>query len=249
MKNSILTITDLKKIYHDKNGETLAIDGIDLDVQDKEFISIVGPSGCGKSTLLSILANLEKQSNGTIYKNNNLKIGYMLQSDSLFPWRTVLDNCLLGLEINKNLNNTSKERVIELLKAYGLYDFKDKYPRNLSGGMRQRVALIRTLALDPDILLLDEPFSALDYQTRLSLADDVSNIIKKEKKTVIMVTHDLAEAISLSDKIVVLTKRPAKVKSIYTIDIDKSMSPTKKRRTEKFNSYYDKIWKEIDKNV
>ena len=249
MKNSILTITDLKKIYHDKNGETLAIDGIDLDVQDKEFISIVGPSGCGKSTLLSILANLEKQSNGTIIKNNNLKIGYMLQSDSLFPWRTVLDNCLLGLEINKNLNNTSKERVIELLKAYGLYDFKDKYPRNLSGGMRQRVALIRTLALDPDILLLDEPFSALDYQTRLSLADDVSNIIKKEKKTVIMVTHDLAEAISLSDKIVVLTKRPAKVKSIYTIDIDKSMSPTKKRRTEKFNSYYDKIWKEIDKNV
>ena len=139
MKNSILTITDLKKIYHDKNGETLAIDGIDLDVQDKEFISIVGPSGCGKSTLLSILANLEKQSNGTIYKNNNLKIGYMLQSDSLFPWRTVLDNCLLGLEINKNLNDTNKERVINLLKAYGLYDFKDKYPRNLSGGMRQRV--------------------------------------------------------------------------------------------------------------
>lgn len=139
MKNSILTITNLKKIYHDKNGETLAIDGIDLDVQDKEFISIVGPSGCGKSTLLSILANLEKQSNGTIYKNNNLKIGYMLQSDSLFPWRTVLDNCLLGLEINKNLNSTNKERVIDLLKAYGLYDFKDKYPRNLSGGMRQRV--------------------------------------------------------------------------------------------------------------
>ena len=249
MKNSILTITNLKKIYHDKNGETLAIDGIDLDVQDKEFISIVGPSGCGKSTLLSILANLEKQSNGTIIKNDNLRIGYMLQSDSLFPWRTVLDNCLLGLEINKNLNDTNKERVIDLLKAYGLYDFKDKYPRNLSGGMRQRVALIRTLALDPDILLLDEPFSALDYQTRLSLADDVSNIIKKEKKTVIMVTHDLAEAISLSDKIVVLTKRPAKVKSIYTIDIDKNMSPTKKRRTEKFNSYYDKIWKEIDKNV
>lgn len=139
MKNSILTITNLKKIYHDKNGETLAIDGIDLDVQDKEFISIVGPSGCGKSTLLSILANLEKQSNGTIIKNDNLRIGYMLQSDSLFPWRTVLDNCLLGLEINKNLNDTNKERVINLLKAYGLYDFKDKYPRNLSGGMRQRV--------------------------------------------------------------------------------------------------------------
>lgn len=193
MNNNILEIKNLKKIYHDVNGETLAIDDICLKVKDKEFISIVGPSGCGKSTLLSILANLEDKSDGTISKNDNLKIGYMLQSDSLFPWKTVLDNCLIGLEVNNDLNEENKNKVLNLLKSYGLYEFKNKYPSNLSGGMRQRVALIRTLAIDPDILLLDEPFSALDYQTRLSLADDVYNIIKKEKKTAIMVTHDLAE--------------------------------------------------------
>lgn len=193
MKNNILEIKNLKKIYHDKKSETLAIDDICLEIQKNDFISIVGPSGCGKSTLLSILANLENKSDGIILKNDNLKIGYMLQSDSLFPWRTVLDNCLLGLEISNELNEENKNRVISLLKAYGLYEFKDKFPKNLSGGMRQRVALIRTLATNPDVLLLDEPFSALDYQTRLSLADDVYNIIKKENKTAIMVTHDLAE--------------------------------------------------------
>lgn len=192
MKNK-LTIKNLKKIYHDKSGETLAIDDIYLEVKDKEFISIVGPSGCGKSTLLSILADLENKSDGIIIKNKDLKVGYMLQSDSLFPWRTVFENCLLGLEVNKSLNEENKNRVLRLLRSYGLYEFKDKYPRNLSGGMRQRVALIRTLAINPDILLLDEPFSALDYQTRLSLSDDVYNIIKKENKTAIMVTHDLAE--------------------------------------------------------
>jgi len=191
--NNILNIKNLKKIYHDKNGETLAIDDISLKVKDKSFISIVGPSGCGKSTLLSILAGLEKKSDGIINIDNDIKIGYMLQSDSLFPWRTVLDNCLLGLEINNELNETTKNKVIHLLKVYGLYEFREKFPRNLSGGMRQRVALIRTLAINPDILLLDEPFSALDYSTRLTLANDVYNIIKKENKTAIMVTHDLAE--------------------------------------------------------
>jgi len=191
--NNILNIKNLKKIYHDKNGETLAIDDISLKVKDKSFISIVGPSGCGKSTLLSILAGLEKKSDGIINTDNDIKIGYMLQSDSLFPWRTVLDNCLLGLEIINELNETTKNKVIHLLKVYGLYEFREKFPRNLSGGMRQRVALIRTLAINPDILLLDEPFSALDYSTRLTLANDVYNIIKKENKTAIMVTHDLAE--------------------------------------------------------
>lgn len=193
--NNILSIKNLKKIYHDKTGETPAINDISLDIKDKDFISIVGPSGCGKSTLLSILAGLENKSSGEIVCNSGLRIGYMLQNDSLFPWRTVLENCLLGLEINNELNDDSKKRVLKLLKAYGLEDFKDKYPRNLSGGMRQRVALIRTLAVNPDILLLDEPFSALDYQTRLSLSDDIYNIIKKEHKTAIMVTHDLAEVI------------------------------------------------------
>lgn len=191
--NKFLKINNLKKIYHDELGETLAIEDISLDVNEKDFISIVGPSGCGKSTLLSILAGLEDKSNGDITTKNNLKIGYMLQSDSLFPWRTVYENCLVGLEVKNLLTDSNKEKVLNLLKTYGLYEFKDKYPNSLSGGMKQRVALIRTLALDPDILLLDEPFSALDYQTRLTLSDDLYNIIKKENKTAIMVTHDLAE--------------------------------------------------------
>ena len=189
----ILKINNLKKIYHDLDGEILAIDNISLNINSNDFISIVGPSGCGKSTLLSILTGLENKSSGDITHNPKIRIGYMLQTDSLFPWRTVLENCLLGLEINNELNDINKKRVITLLKNYGLYDFKDKYPSSLSGGMKQRVALIRTLATNPDILLLDEPFSALDYQTRLSLSDDLYKIIKKENKTVIMVTHDLAE--------------------------------------------------------
>lgn len=191
--SKLLEIKNLKKIYHDLNSEILAIDNISLNINKNHFISIVGPSGCGKSTLLSILAGLEDKSEGTIYNNENIRIGYMLQTDSLFPWRTVLDNCLLGLEINGELNDINKKRVLTLLKNYGLFEFKDKYPNSLSGGMKQRVALIRTLATNPDILLLDEPFSALDYQTRLSLSDDLYKIIKKENKTVIMVTHDLAE--------------------------------------------------------
>lgn len=193
MVNDILSIYNLKKIYHDNKSQTLAIDDVSIHIKEKDFVTIVGPSGCGKSTLLSILTGLENKSGGEILTNKDIKFAYMLQSDSLFPWRTVLDNCLLGLEINNQLNEKTKERVLSLLKSYGLYEFKDKFPKNLSGGMRQRVALIRTLALDPDVLLLDEPFSALDYSTRLTLSNDIYNIIKKENKTAIMVTHDLAE--------------------------------------------------------
>ncbi len=193
MNDVILKISNLKKNYHDLNSETIAIEEINLSVKDKEFISIVGPSGCGKSTLLSILAGLEKKSGGTLESKDNPKIGYMLQKDSLFPWRSILDNCLLGLELTNSINDESKARVINLLETYGLKEFMYKYPSSLSGGMRQRVSLIRTLATDPDILLLDEPFSALDFQTRLALSDDVYNIIKKEGKTAIMVTHDIAE--------------------------------------------------------
>lgn len=191
--NNFLNIKNLKKIYHDEFGEIVAIEDISLDINEKEIISIVGPSGCGKSTLLSILAGLETKSDGTIIVNSNTKFGYMLQSDSLFPWRNIYSNCLLGLEVKNQLNQNSEKKVLCLLKDYGLFEFKDKFPKNLSGGMKQRVALIRTLALDPDILLLDEPFSALDYQTRLTLSDDLYHIIKKERKTAIMVTHDLAE--------------------------------------------------------
>ena len=183
---SILKIDSLRKTYHTKDTETLAVENFSFELTPGEFIAIVGPSGCGKSTILSILADLDKKSGGKIDMDKNIKIGYMLQNDSLFEWRTIYSNCLLGLEINKELNEDNKNYVTTLLKNYGLYDFKDSYPSNLSGGMRQRCALIRTLATKPDILLLDEPFSALDYQTRLSVSDDVYNIIKKENKSAIM---------------------------------------------------------------
>lgn len=196
MKN-ILKIENLRKVYHTKNEEVLAVDDFSYSLLEGEFVSIVGPSGCGKSTILSILSSLTDASSGIIELDNDIKIGYMLQQDCLFDFRTILDNCLLGLEIKNELNKQTKSYVINLLETYGLKDFMYSYPENLSGGMRQRVALIRTLATSPDILLLDEPFSALDYQTRLAVSDDVYNIIKKEKKSAIMVTHDLAEAISL----------------------------------------------------
>ena len=191
--NNILEIKNLKKIYYTKDSEILAVEDFTLNVEEGDFIAIVGPSGCGKSTILSILCGLEEKSDGSVNIKDGYKIGYMLQQDSLFEWRNILNNCLLGLEINKNLNEETKNKVINLLKSYGLEDFIYSYPDNLSGGMRQRVALIRTLANDPDLLLMDEPFSALDYQSRLAISDDIYNILKKEKKTMIMVTHDIAE--------------------------------------------------------
>ena len=203
--NELLKIKDLSKNYHTKNTETLAVDNFSFDLINGEFVAIVGPSGCGKSTILNILAGLDTKSGGEIILNKDTKMGYMLQQDALFNWKTVLDNCLLGLEINKDLNKQSKQYVLDLLNTYGLKDFIDNYPNTLSGGMRQRVALIRTLATKPDLLLMDEPFSALDYQTRLSVSDDVYQIIKNEKKSAIMVTHDIAEAISMADKIIILS--------------------------------------------
>lgn len=227
--------------------EIMAIENVEFTVYPHEFISIVGPSGCGKSTLLSILSGLDQKSDGTItFQQQNPKIGYMLQKDSLFPWRTIFENCCIGLELNHNLNDETKERVNRLLKTYGLIEFKDKYPDSLSGGMRQRVALIRTLATDPDLLLLDEPFSALDYQTRLALSDDVYHIIKKEGKTAIMVTHDLGEAISLSDRIIVMTRRPARVKKIYDIKLTNASTPINNRKCKEFSIYYDQIWRDLD---
>lgn len=247
--DNILEIKNLKKIYHTKQGETLAVEDFTFDIKPGEFVAIVGPSGCGKSTILSILCGLEKESGGKIIMNDSVRIGYMLQNDSLFEWRNILNNCLIGLEINKDLNEENKEYVLNLLKNYGLDDFKDSYPNNLSGGMRQRVALIRTLATKPDILLLDEPFSALDYQTRLSVSDDVYQIIKNENKSAIMVTHDLAEAISMADKVIVLTKRPGTIKTIYDINLTDKSTPIKNRRAKEFSYYYDLIWKDIDFHV
>ena len=248
--NDILVIEKLTKIYHTKDGETLAIKDLSLNIKEGEFVAIVGPSGCGKSTLLSILCNLEKRTEGNIiFPKKDLKLGYMLQEDTLFPWLNILDNSILGLKVQNKLTKENRDNVLNLLDTYGLKDFIKKYPNNLSGGMRQRVALIRTLATDPDILLLDEAFSALDYQTRLMVSDDVWKIIKKEKKTTIMITHDVAEAISMADRIIVLTSRPAKVKSIYNIEMKNKDTPINNRKNPEFSKYYDMIWKDIDHNV
>lgn len=246
---NILKIKNLKKIYHTKKEEILAVEDFSLNLKEGEFVSIVGPSGCGKSTILSILCGLTSYSNGSIECNDNINIGYMLQDDSLLDFRTILNNCLLGLELKKELNEKSKNYVIDLLKTYGLGEFINNYPCNLSGGMRQRCALIRTLATKPDILLLDEPFSALDYQTRLAVSDDVYKILKKEKKSAIMVTHDLAEAISMSDRIIVLSKRPSKIKNIYNIELTNKSNPIENRKAKEFSKYYEMIWKDIDFHV
>lgn len=245
----ILNIKNLKKIYHTKNEEILAVDNFSYSLLEGDFVSIVGPSGCGKSTILSILCGLVDKSDGDIEYDKDIKFGYMLQDDCLFPFRTILENCLLGLEINHMLNEENKNYVLHLLETYGLKEFINRYPDSLSGGMRQRVALIRTLAMKPDILLLDEPFSALDYQSRLAVSDDVYKIIKNEGKSAIMITHDLAEAISLSDKIIVLSKRPSKIKNIYNIELTNKSTPIENRKAKEFATYYDKIWKDIDYHV
>ncbi|MGI6329347.1 MAG: ABC transporter ATP-binding protein [Bacilli bacterium] len=246
----LLTIENLNKTYYQKKDIIHALKNISLKVNAGDFIALVGPSGCGKSTILSILCGIVEKTSGNItYNKKNITIGYMLQNDSLFPWLTILNNCLLGLKIKKKVNKNNKEKVINLLKMYGLKDFIHHYPNSLSGGMRQRVALIRTLALNPDILLLDEPFSALDYQTRLAVSDDVYKIIKKEKKTTIMVTHDISEAISMADKIVVLSNRPAIIKNIYNINLTNKSAPIENRKAKEFANYYSKIWKDLDIHV
>lgn len=244
---SLLQIKNLSKNYITKNKVTKAVDNISLDINDNEFITLIGPSGCGKSTILSIIGNLDEKSSGIIkFKNKDIKVGYMFQEDLLFPWLTVYENTVLGLKIKKELNEENKKYVNDLLDKYGLIEFKNNYPKELSGGMRQRVALIRTLALKPDILLLDEPFSALDYHTRIEISDDVYKIIKKEGKTAIMVTHDIQEAIAMSDKVIVLSKRPAKIKRIYDIVLENKTVPSKNRNDKNFSNYYEKIWKDFD---
>ena len=248
-----LRLQHISKIYQDLNGETLAIKDFSYDFKQGSFVSIVGPSGCGKSTLLSIISGLESQSSGTIFMDNsklqktNCNIGYMLQKDYLLSWRTVYQNVLLGLEIRKLISDKSLEYADELLHKYDLYEFKDKYPSQLSGGMRQRVALIRTLTIRPDILLLDEAFSALDYQTRLSVADDVFKIIRAEKITTIMVTHDIPESISMSDEVIVLTNRPSEIKSVHKISFNMgNRTPINCREQPEFQAYFDAIWRELN---
>lgn len=250
---SLLKIQGISMNYHSIKGETPALENINFEVKDGEFISILGPSGCGKSTLLNIMSGLLEPSKGQVLyrgediKNNLDKIGYMFQKDHLFEWNTVWENVILGLKIKNQITDESKERVNELLDAYGLMRFKNHYPSELSGGMRQRVALIRTLALNPEILFLDEPFSALDYQSRLIVCDDVYKIIRTEKKTAIMVTHDIAEAISISEKVIVLSKRPSQVKVEVPISFtNNDLTPFQKRRHPEFTDYFNRLWKELN---
>lgn len=242
----LLKIKELSKNYLTKKQVICALKNINLTINENEFIVLVGPSGCGKSTILSIIGDLEKKSSGQIdFSKDNIKVGYMFQEDALFPWLTVYDNCMLGLKIGREITEENKKYVKSLLKKYGLSAFEKSYPRELSGGMRQRVALIRTLATKPDILLLDEPFSALDYQTRIIVSDDVFKIIKEEKKTALMVSHDIGEAIAMADKVVVLSNRPAVIKNIYDINMENKGLPSENRKNEKFNEYYNAIWKDL----
>ena len=241
--------------YQAKNGEITALKDISFSMEKGEFLSIVGPSGCGKSTLLSIIAGLLKPSSGEIRVNGekiegvSTHIGYMLQKDNLLDWRTIYRNVLFGLEVRHRLTPANIARAEHLLKTYGLYEFKDKYPAQLSGGMRQRAALIRTLAINPDILLLDEAFSALDHQTRLTVTDDVYRILKQEQITTVMVTHDIPESISMGDRILVLSARPAVVQENLTIDFEmENRTPLTCRNNPRFGRYFDHIWKELGMN-
>ena len=246
--NPIINMQDISLRYHSLNGETIAVSHLNLTVENGEFISIVGPSGCGKSTILSLLAGLLQPSDGNLAINGT--IGYMLQKDHLLHWRSIRQNVLLGLEIQNKLTPENMEYTEFLLEQYGLGEFKGHYPWQLSGGMRQRAALIRTLAVKPDILLLDEPFSALDYQTRLSVSDEIGSIIRNTGKTAILVTHDISEAISLADKVIVLSKRPASVKKVFPIRLSlENPSPLQAREAPEFKDYFNAIWKELDVHV
>jgi len=244
----LISLKDISLVYHSEKSELKAIDSISLNIYDREIISIVGPSGCGKSTLLSIISELILPSEGIISKHKNIKTGYMFQKDHLFEHRTVLSNACIGLEIQKKLNDKTRDNVIELLKKYGLEDFIYKRPSELSGGMRQRAALIRTLAINADILLLDEPFSALDYQTRLTVSDEIRSIIRQEKKTAILVTHDISEAISFSDRVIILSQRPARIINQIDIKFDiENNSSLELRNDPLFRDYFNTIWKELDR--
>lgn len=238
--------------YINKNGETLALSDVNLDVEAEEFVSLLGPSGCGKSTILSLIAGMLFPTQGTVMidgqevQGTSAKVGYMLQHDHLLEWRTIRSNVFLGLEVKGLSDKIHCQNAENLLKKYGLGSFLNRFPSELSGGMRQRAALARTLALEPEVLLLDEPFSALDYQTRLELEEEVAMILRQEKKTVIQVTHDIAEAIAMSDRIIVLSKRPGTVKAEYQIELTgKNGSPFAARQAPEFKEYFRMIWNEL----
>ncbi len=248
----IVTVQNLDLTYQSPDGQVEALRDINLAVEEGEFVSIVGPSGCGKSTLLSVIAGLEPPSGGTVTVDGepvtapSPKIGYMPQKDQLFPWRTIWANVTLGPELRRESRQEGNARARALLERYGLADFARKTPGQLSGGMRQRCALIRTLTMEPKILLLDEPFSALDYQTRLSVSADIYAIIRREGKTALLVTHDISESVSLSDRVIVLSSRPATVRNVHELGVLRDLPPMERRDHPAFRRYFNDIWKELD---
>lgn len=249
---SLLTLNKIGLTYHSLSNETLAISNLSFSVKKEQFVSLIGPSGCGKTSILSLVSGLIEKSEGSVTLNGKEitkpddNVGYMLQKDQLFPWLTIEQNARLPLIIKNIKTQKNIDYINDLLKKYELWDFRKRYPEQLSGGMRQRVALIRTLSCKPELLLLDEPFSALDYQTRLSVCEDVYAMIKAEGKTALLVTHDISEAISLSDTIIVLTKRPASVKNIYTLNFDKALSPINRREDPAFSQWFEILWRELN---
>ena len=250
--NDLLSLKNVCYSYNTEKTETNAVKDLSFTVREGEFVAMIDPSGCGKTTVLSLIAGLLSPTSGKILLNgkevngNNKNIGYMLQRDELFAWRSIEKNVFLPLEIKKINNEENRNYAINLLDKYGLKDFKKSYPHQLSGGMRQRVALIRTLVSKPDLLLLDEPFSALDYQTRLDVCNDVYSVIKQERKTALLVTHDISEALSMADRILVLSKRPAKILHVHEYDVDESISPLKRRENKDFGKRFDTLWRELE---
>ncbi len=244
MKKEMLRFSDVSFIYHTPRAETKAAEHLSFSVSEGEFVAVIGPSGCGKTTLLSLAAGLLKPSEGEVERCGSC--GYMLQKDELFRWRTIEKNIFLPLEIKRQKTPENCERARTLAKKYGLGDFLQSYPSQLSGGMRQRAALIRTLATDPDVLLLDEPFSALDYQTRLNVTEDVAEIIRSEGKTALLITHDISEAISLADRVLVLSRRPARVTFEHALDFGEEKNPMRRREMSGFSGWFEILWKELN---
>ena len=246
MDGALLSIENVSIYYHTPQGETEAVRDLSFQVQKGEFVAVVGPSGCGKTTVLSLIMGLHAPSGGQVrFPHGPCPMGYMLQRDNLLEWRTLEQNAVLGLEVQHKLNAQTRKRAVALLKKYGLGDFLAYRPGQLSGGMRQKAALIRTLALDPELLLLDEPFSALDYQTRLTLADEVFSIIRQEGKTALLVTHDIGEAVSMADRVLVFTDRPATLKREIVLGFPREMTPLIRREQLAFQEYFAAIWKEL----
>ena len=248
MEGALLSLEHVSLYYHTPQGETEAVRDLSFQVEKGEFVAVVGPSGCGKTTVLSLIMGLNPPSAGQVrFPLGPCPTGYMLQRDNLLEWRTLEKNAVLGLEVRHKLTDETRTKTVALLKKYGLGAFLTYLPGQLSGGMRQKAALIRTLALDPELLLLDEPFSALDYQTRLTLADEVFSIIRQEGKTALLVTHDIGEAVSMADRVLVFSDRPATLKREVILDFPREMPPLVRRGTPTFQEHFAAIWKELER--